>query len=121
LLIFLVLQSKLVFTPSLRVDLPEVPVDLPGTSGPTLVVAIDRTGQIYYESQAVTNLNDLRVRLRSAVQHSSAPLTLEVQADQSATFKTTFPVLSLASEVGIREARFATRPPLAPIVPKRSK
>src|ERR1051325_8074927 len=95
LLIFLVLQSKLVFTPSLRVDLPEVPVDLPGTSNPTLVVAIDQTGQIYYESQAVTNLNDLRVRLRAACEPSREPLTLDWQADQSATFKTTFPVLSL--------------------------
>ncbi len=115
LLMFLVLQSKLVFTPSIRLDLPEVPVDLPGTAQPTVVVAIDRTGQLYYESQAVTNLVDLRNRLRTAVQHSAEPLTLEVQADKSATFETTFPVLSLAWETGIHEARFATRPRPEPI------
>jgi biopolymer transport protein ExbD len=115
LLIFLVLQSKLVFTPSIRIDLPEVPVDLPGTANPTVVVAIDRGGQIYYESQAVTNLMDLRNRLRAAAQNSREPLTLEVQADESTTFKTTLPVLSLASEAGIAEARVATRPRPAPI------
>ena len=42
LLIFLVLQSKLVFTPGLllRIDAPEVPLDLPGTANPTVVVAV---------------------------------------------------------------------------------
>jgi biopolymer transport protein ExbD len=116
LLMFLVLQSKLVFTPSIRVDLPEVPVDLPGTASPTVVVAIDRSGQIYYESQVVTDLADLRSRLRAAVQHSQGPLTLEVQADKSATFEVTNPVLSLAAEAGFREARFAVRPRPEPVL-----
>jgi biopolymer transport protein ExbD len=115
-LMFLVLHSKLVFTPSIRVDLPQVPVDLPGTTSPTVVVAIDRAGQIYFESQAVADLADLRNRLRSAVQNSGEPLTLEVQADKSATFEITNPVLSLAAEAGFKEARFAVRPRLEPLV-----
>jgi biopolymer transport protein ExbD len=116
LLMFLVLQSKLVFTPSIRVDLPEVPLDLPGTANSTVVVAIDKFGQIYYESQAVTNLTDLRNRLHVAVHKSREPLTLEVQADRSANFDITLPVLSLASEAGFREARVAARPRPEPAI-----
>jgi biopolymer transport protein ExbD len=115
LLMFLVLQSRLVFTPSIRVDLPEVPVDLAGTANPTVVVAIDRNGQIYFESQAVTDLADLRKRLRDAVLKSKEPLTLEVQADKSATYEITAPVLSIASEAGFREARYAVRPRPEPV------
>src|SRR5512133_145497 len=86
LLIFLVLQSKLVFTPGLllRIDVPEVPVDLAGTLSSTVVVAVDRTGQIYCESQATT-LTNLRTHLKTLVQQSKEPLTLEVQADKAAT------------------------------------
>jgi biopolymer transport protein ExbD len=121
LVMFVVLQSKLVFTPSLRVDLPEVPVDLPGTAEPALVVAIDRKGQIYYESQAVTNLTDLRGRLQTAVHDAKQRPTLEVQADKTASFETTLPVLSLAAEVGIQEARIAVLPRPEPIAKVRRR
>jgi biopolymer transport protein ExbD len=121
LLMFLVLQSKLVFTPSIRVDLPEVPVDLPGTANTTVVVALDKYGQFYYESQAVTNLTDLRNRLRAAAQKSREPLTLEVQADRSANLDIILPVLSLASEVGFREARVAARPRPEPTITANRK
>ena len=119
LLLFLVLQSKLVFAPSLRVDLPEVPLDVPGTAQPVMVVAVDRLGQLYYESQAVTNLTDLRNRLRAAVQQAKTPPVLEVQADKSANFQTTLPVLSIAAEIGVREARLAIRPQPEPIIKRR--
>jgi len=119
LLMFVVLQSRLVFTPSLRVDLPEVPLDLPGTAQPVIVVAVDRLGQMYYESQAVTNLTDLRNRLRTAVEQAKEAPALEVQADKSASLETTLPVLSLAAEVGIQEARLAVRPRLEPVAKPR--
>jgi biopolymer transport protein ExbD len=121
LLLMFVVQSKLVFTPSIRLELPEVPVDLPGTPAATVVVAIDRSGQVYYENQAVTDLEDLRRRLRTAVQHSTEPLTLELQADKTATFELTHPILSLASDAGFREARLAVRPRPAPVSPNPIK
>jgi biopolymer transport protein ExbD len=116
LLIFLVLQSKLVFSPGVRVDidLPQVTTDLPGTSYPTVVVAIDRTGLIYYDGQRTT-LADLRVRLRAAVQNSKEPVTLEVRADKAVTLESTLPLLSLAHAVGMREALFATRTRTEPV------
>jgi biopolymer transport protein ExbD len=115
LLIFLVFQSKLVFSPGIRIDmdLPEVPATLSGTAHPTLVVAIDRKGLLYYEGQP-TSLADLRPRLRSAVQKSHEPVTLEVRADKGVTFESSFPLLSLAREVGLREAWFVTRTRIEP-------
>jgi len=120
LLIFLVLQSKLVFTPVIPIELPEVPLDLPGTAQPTAVVAIDRSGQIYYDNQPVTDLKELRTRLRAVVKQSSEPVGLEIQADRTATLETTAPLLSLASEVGMRQAWLVTRPKPEPIT-KRSR
>ena len=122
LLIFLVLQSKLVFSPGIRVDidLPQVPTDLPGTSHPTAVVAIDRTGLIYYDGQRIT-LSDLRVRLRAVVQNSKEPVTLEVRADKTVTLESSLPLLSLAHAVGMREALFATRTRTEPVFKSRPK
>lgn len=114
LLLFIVLQSKLVFTPGVRIDLPEASVDLPGIPGPSVAVAVDAAGQIYYDHQAVSSLDDLRHRLRSAVRLSAEPLTLEVFADKCATLESTAPLLSLAGEVGMRRALLVTRPRFEP-------
>jgi biopolymer transport protein ExbD len=113
--LFIVLQSKLVFTPGVRIDLPESPVALPGTPNATVIVAIDRTGQIYFDSQATVDLEDLRQRLRAVVGRSSEPVTLEVQADKEATLEVTAPVLSLAHEVGMSGALLVMRPRPEPV------
>ncbi|MHC1763208.1 MAG: ExbD/TolR family protein [Verrucomicrobiia bacterium] len=115
LLLFVVLQSKLVFTPGIPIDLPKADADLPGIPGPSVIVAVDRSGQVYYESQAVANLGDLRDRLRAAVRQSRQPLTLEVMVDKSAPLAYWVPVLSLAGEAGMDRALLVTRPQIAPI------
>ena len=116
LLLFIVLQSKLVFTPVIRIDLPEVAADTPGTAGPAIIVALDRAGQMYYDNQAVTSLADLRARLQTAVQQSTQPLTLELQVDQSVPMATMAPLLSVARQAGLRKAQLAARPRMEPIV-----
>ena len=116
LLLFIVLQSKLVFTPVIPIELPEVPLDLPGTAQPTVVVAIDRSGQMYYDNQPVINLKELRSQLKAVVEKSAEPVGLEVQADRSATWETTAPLLSVASEAGMRQAWLVTRPKIEPII-----
>ena len=122
LLIFLILQSKLVFTPGILMDLnlPEVPVDLPGTANPTVVVAIDRAGQLYCDSQSTT-LTKLRAQLKAVVEQAKTPVTLEVQADKAATWGTTAPLLSLAWEVGLRDAWIVTRTANQPVFKHGSK
>ena len=68
LVIFLLLSSSLVFTPGLPISLPDA-ANLPGTANPTLVVALDATGQIYFENQ-LTPENQLKVKLRLAAESS---------------------------------------------------
>ena len=102
--IFLTLSSKLVFTPGVRVDLPEIRQLLPGTPNPTIVVAIDTAGQLYYESERITE-EDLEKRLRAVVQASGEreSLTLEILADKGAKLETVYRLLALAGEVGFKE------------------
>jgi biopolymer transport protein ExbD len=121
LLLFLVLQSKLVFTPVIPLQLPEVPMNLTGTPEATVIVAVDRTGQIYYDNQPVASLTELSAKLRAAVRKSAEPLSLELQVDDSATLKTTAPLLSLAAESGMRQAWLVARPKPEPLAKARKR
>ena len=112
LIIFLLLNSSLVFTPGVPVHLPET-VNLPGTDHPTLVVAMDAAGQLYFENQ-FSNEERLREKLQAAVAQSREPLTLVVQADKKVTYDKLVPLWLLARSVGIKEVLQATRPPLVP-------
>lgn len=111
LLIFLMLSS-LVYTPGVRVQLPAVD-DLPGTDKPTVSVALDRHGRLYFENQAIEEAQ-LRNQLRAAAANSAEPLTLLVQADRAATYEMVLHVALLARDAGIQDALLATLPrPLA--------
>jgi biopolymer transport protein ExbD len=110
LVIFLLLNSTFVFTPGVRIQLPEL-ADLPGVSGPARVVALDRYGQVYFENQVVA-AETLRGRLQQAVRESGQPLTLVVQADKAATLDSWMRLSKLAREAGVKEVLFAARPPL---------
>ena len=113
LVIFLLLSSSLVFIPGVPIHLPEA-VNLPGTANPTLVVALDATGQIYFENQLIPE-NQLKVKLRVAAETSKEPLTLVVQADKSVPYETLQRLLLLAGDAGIKEMLMATRPQVAPV------
>src|SRR5438552_3612731 len=76
LLIFFLLNSRLVFTPGIRIALPEVPQELSGSPHPSVVVAMDRSGLLYYEGQVITP-EKLKLDLRRAVKETTEPLTLE--------------------------------------------
>src|SRR2546425_6054278 len=112
LIIFLLLNSSLVFTPGVPVHLPET-VNLPGTGNPTLVVAMDASGQIYFENQ-ISNEERLKEKLQAAVAKAREPLTLVVQADKKVTYEMLVPLWLLARSVGIKEVLQATRPSVVP-------
>jgi biopolymer transport protein ExbD len=114
LLLLILLHSKIVFNPGIQVDLPISGTSLPGSASPAVVVALDAAGQLYYDQQNIT-LPDLRDRLRLVVEQSQTPITLQVQADRSASLETTVLLLSLAEEVGMQRAHIVTRPNAAPI------
>ena len=110
LLIFVLLHSQLVFTPGVPIRLPEAE-DLPGVIGRTVVVAVDASGQYYFDNQ-ITQERLLRQRLADEVSASREPLILVVQADKDVTHERIERLGFLARSAGIKEAVLATRPPL---------
>jgi biopolymer transport protein ExbD len=115
--IFLFLHSKMVFTPGVRINLPEVPGAVAGTANPWVVVAIDERGQLYYEGQLIRE-EALIPRLRSAVEASREPVTLYLQADASSRLETTLRLMSLVPEIGMKEALLMTRTRELPTSPR---
>jgi biopolymer transport protein ExbD len=117
LLIFLLLSSKLVTTPGVRIaiDLPQVPYHVPGTTNLSVVVAVDIAGQYYYKGVSIAE-DKLFTELTALVKQSKGePLALEIRADQSGKLEKAFRLCSLAGEAGFKEALVVFKPPLVPV------
>ena len=113
LIIFLLLNSGLVFTTGVKIRLPEG-VNLPWTEQPTAVVAVDENGQFYFENQVCDEAR-LKARLEDVVARSPEPVTLVVQVDKAAKVEVFVRLGMLARSVGIREMLQAVRPPVIPL------
>ena len=110
LLVMFMMLGSLVYTPGARLQLQLPRADgLPGTDKPTVSVAVDGDGRLYYENQWIEE-NDLRGRLREAAKKSPEPLMLVVQADKSVSYETWLRLVLLARDAGITEALLATLP-----------
>ena len=97
-----VLLSSLVYTPGVRIQLPESYSAVPGVDGPTLAVALDKNGQLIFQNQVIQEA-ELRQRLKSEVAAQSEPLTLCVWADEAVTLKQLNHLRDLAASAGIRQ------------------
>ncbi len=111
LLIFAALSRNLVFTPGAPIRLPEAG-DLVGTGNPTVAVAVDAAGDLYYDNQVISDAG-LRERLQAEVRRSREPLTLVIQADRDVRHERLSQLALLARDAGIKDALLATRPKLA--------
>ena len=88
LLVIFMMLGSLIYTPGARVELQLPQADgLAGTDKPTVSVAIDADGRLYYENQWIEE-KALRGRLQEVASKSSEPLTLVVQADKSRQLRT---------------------------------
>jgi len=112
LVIFLALAALLP-TPGLSLRLPvtdDAPGrDLPGTDQPTVAVAIDADGRLFFANQIVTE-SGLKAHLVDAVKKSHESLTLIVQADQAVTYGQLVQLTMLARDAGVRDVLLATLP-----------
>jgi len=111
LLLLFVMLGSLVYTPGVQVplDLP-IAANLPGTGKPTVAVAVDANGQLYFENELVTE-SELKARLGRAAAKAGEPLTLIVQADKAVRYERLMRLTLLARAAGIHEALLATLPP----------
>jgi biopolymer transport protein ExbD len=114
LLVIFMMLGSLIYTPGARVELQLPRANgLAGTDKPTISVAIDADGRLYYENQWIEE-KALRGRLQEAARKSSESLTLVVQADKSVSYERLMRLTLLARDAGIPEALLATLPgPLA--------
>ncbi|HXR47232.1 MAG TPA: biopolymer transporter ExbD [Candidatus Limnocylindrales bacterium] len=108
LLIMFLTLAALLPTPGLSLRLP-VASDLPGTDKPTVAVAIDPNGRLFFANQIVTE-NELKSHLYAAMKDAHEPLTLIVQADQAVTYGQLVHLTMLARDAGIHDVLLATLP-----------
>src|SRR5258708_7149237 len=113
LLVLFLLLASLVYTPGIRLPL-ELPraEGLAGTDKPSISVAIDAAGRLYFENQPIEE-TELKARLRKAVKSSSEPLALIIEADKRVSWDRMLRLAVLARDVGISVASGATLPSLA--------
>jgi len=108
LLLLFALLGTLMYTPGVQVELPQAN-DLAGTDRPTIAVAVDAAGRIYFENQPVEE-NGLSNSLKRAAQKSPEPLTLLVQADKAVAYEHLIRLTLLARDAGITNSLFAVLP-----------
>ena len=112
LLMFLALSTR-VYTPGVHLQLPTAD-ELPGTAGPTVAVAMDANGRLYYENQLIEpqRLHDQLVS--ATLEAAPEPLTLIMEIDRMATLEMQMRLTLLAREAGITNCSLETLPrPLA--------
>ncbi len=82
---------------------------LPGVDAPSVDVAVDANGSLYYRNQMVTErvlINGLRVATNTV----HKPLTLIIHADKSVAFDALVRLTMLAHDYGITNTVLATLP-----------
>jgi len=110
LLVIFLLLGVMLPAPGLHLSLPRADGSrLPGTDKPTVAVAIDSSGRLYYANQMLTE-DELTQHLRRAVADSRASLTLIIQADKSIPYGQLMGVALLAQNAGIYDTLLATQP-----------
>jgi len=113
LLIFFLLNSALVFTPGVPLELPES-AGWPGPTSPTVTVAVDGAGELYFQNQ-VTTEQELEVHLAAAAEKQQ-PLAMVLLADRRVPSQTIVRLLDLARRLGM-DPWLAVRPPADPSMP----
>lgn len=113
-MLILLMVAKLLPVSGLKTSLvPPAAADLSGVEQPTVAVAIDVQGRLYYENQMVTE-RMLANHLRVAVSSARQPLTLVIMADKATSYDQLVQLTLLARETGITNALLATLPAAQP-------
>ena len=99
----------------LRVESDGIAIELPsvqnsiGTDGPTVVVAVNLTGQFFFENQLIA-APQLKSRLTTLAKQFREPLTLIILADKDVENGVVQSLTQLAEQSGIHKGILASRP-----------
>jgi biopolymer transport protein ExbD len=108
LLVIFIMLGGLLYTPGVRIQLPTAS-DLPGTDQPTITVAMDAHGNMFYQNQPVTD-SQLVQQLKEFARGAPDKPTLLVEADKNVSYANLVRLTQLARSAGIEEALLATLP-----------
>ena len=110
LLVFFLLLAALLPVPGLRLRLePPAAANLPGVDAPTVALALDAQGNLYFANRRVSE-PELTNQLAAAVAAATAPLTLIIHADKVVTYDQLTHLALLARTAGITNSLLATLP-----------
>lgn len=109
LFLFVLLNSTMVFTPGVAINLPEGG-EVPGLTNATVVVAVDARGQLYYQNQLAQE-SEVRRAIETMVGRGQGPVTLVLMADRAVPGDMIVRLVQLGRASGVRDAVLATRPP----------
>jgi biopolymer transport protein ExbD len=109
LLVLFVMLASLVYTPGVAIQLPEASLDLTGMQGPSIVLAVDAQGRLYFENQIISE-ESLRRRMMEEAGRSGQPLKLFLQADKTINLERCTEICRWAKAAGIKEVVLLTLP-----------
>ncbi len=115
-LVDVMLVLLIIFIITIRVIIQQVPVELPkATNLPTqtkpenITIAVDKEGGIFWNTQRVDGIEDLKTRLRGIVREEPQP-EVHIRGDANARYQYIGQVLVTTQQIGIRKVAFITTP-----------
>jgi biopolymer transport protein ExbD len=115
-LVDVMLVLLIIFIITIRVIIQQVPVQLPkATNLPTqtkpenITIAINKDGDIFWNTQRVGGVDDLKKRLREIVTIDPQP-EVHIRGDANVRYQFVGQVLVATQQIGIRKVAFITTP-----------
>jgi biopolymer transport protein ExbD len=115
-LVDVMLVLLIIFIITIRVIIQQVQLDLPkATNLPTqtkpenITIAIDKQGDIYWNTKQLADQNELKTRLREIVKIDPQP-EVHIRGDANVRYQFVGQVLVATQQIGIRKVAFITTP-----------
>jgi len=115
-LVDVMLVLLIIFIITIRVIIQQVPVQLPkATNLPTqtkpenITIAIDKDGDIFWNTQKLSSTDELKARLRVAAREEPQP-EVHIRGDANVRYQFVGQVLVATQQIGIRKVAFITTP-----------
>jgi biopolymer transport protein ExbD len=115
-LVDVMLVLLIIFIITIRVIVQQIPVELPkATNLPTqtkpenIIIAVDKGGDIYWNTDPVQGIEDLRNRLRAVVGKQPQP-EVHIRGDATVRYQFVGQVLVTTQQIGIRKVAFILTP-----------
>ena len=118
LLVIFIITAPLMAS-SIRLDLPKTDAGLPVDAPKSVSLAVDRSGQIFLNGQAVTS-DALALRLTAAAE-ASRDTEVQLRADETVPYGRIVELMGIANKAGLTRIGFVTEAPAlaAPASPAR--